>query len=614
MAESAKTVQIDSVSYPLFTDDRRTPAWSVVEQGEKVEWERKFGFLGGMGAYISRRPDDYLMLRNMDALTSPYLRLHPGKTQIDLVGLAVLARLPIYVITAQDSSGNNYAYLLTSRNAWKIDLSDNSTGTVKDFGANAICGRPAFFKGKWHIPLGASVDYVTLDSVAVGDAADSDTWTTVTNEKALHFATTQKDIQEMLARAYSTNLIDLSADGTTWNGDDFEVPTSAAISDLLSAQGELIVCSAESIFMMSEAGKAVRILQTISTGMAGGDVATDHLGSNSAQHGAYTYYPHPSGLWRFIGQVAQDTIGPEQENQFVNRALDGFQVFTTPSVGWNSVAPWGKWIYATFEDHLFSGKIRDDGRVTWHGATWVESSSFPIRCFVNEGPGVAAVPILWVAVTVSGVGIALNRFNLAQDGSLKDDLGTARGSSSTTHQAWFGEQRGRRKTQWRVMGVEVEGSSGATMPIRLSAHMDGAATATSIGSTITATGRHERAWTVGTNDFANFIIPTLDIITTGGFSASDPRIRTVFGWGLTPHVYRCVIDLRPDELAERAPQHDFQGALKLLRNMVNGPAVTIIEPDTEESFSGYIEGISEVSQDGGRIVTLFISTYEWYTS
>ena len=607
---AATHIQIDGKAFPLQTNDPKVSNWSIAERGQKVEFERKRGFLGGAGKYISERPDDYLMLQNMDSVTFPYLRLAPAQTKIDLTGLGLNAVHPVYTFAEQDGSSNSYAYVLNGQYAWKIDLSDNSTGTRKDFGAGAICGRPGLFKGKWHIPLGAAVDYVTLDTIAVGDAANSDTWTTVSSQKALHFATTQKTQQEMLARAYSTNLIDLSSNGTSWQGDDFEVPTTSDISDLLSAGGELVILSAEGMFLMNPDGQAVRVLQSFVTGLTGKDSRADFIGANSHQHGRFTYWAHSTGIHRFIAQTAQAPVGLDADEQWVNRTLDAYPFLLPATGGWRSVAVAGtKWLYATNFDKLFAGEILPDGKIKWHGCIWVEPDGDTIRVSVTEGQAVTSAPILWVADTSQD----MHKFTLAQDGSFRDALGTGRSTVSRTHRAWLGEVRAPRKAQWRVLWVEVEGDVGAQQPVQLGAHMDGAATSTAVGATITATGRTERAWTVGTSDFANFIIPVLKVATGASFGASeDLRIRAWGGWGLTPNIYRCMIDLRTEALSKSS--QDFKGALKLLRDMVNGVGVTVIEPETEESFTGYVEGMGLEMREDGAVVSLFIAAYEWNTS
>ncbi|MCH8031742.1 MAG: AI-2E family transporter, partial [Bacteroidetes bacterium] len=126
---------------------------------------------GGMGQVVRRRGDvqnRYHQADNMDLSTYPYMRLRP-RAPIDELSVTNLDpdAFPVYSFVAADSGGVNYLYLLNGRRSFKVDIDAGAVDETKDFGANAICGRPVLWKGTWYVPLGNSVDYVRLTTIAV---------------------------------------------------------------------------------------------------------------------------------------------------------------------------------------------------------------------------------------------------------------------------------------------------------------------------------------------------------------------------------------------------------------------------------------------------------------
>ena len=167
---------------------------------------------------------------------------------------------------------------------------------------------------------------------------------------------------------------------------------------------------------------------------------------------------------------------------------------------------------------------------------------------------------------------------MEEDGSLRSPLGTAHGSVNNKHEFWLpivdGESAlAQKNKQWRYMWAELEGGWDSDGPLQFQAHMDGAATPVDIGAVVEADGYVERAWVIGTNDRARYIIPKLEVQTGGGFSGDDRRIKAMGVEGMTPTVWKAEIDLTTNALADHGLE--LAAALKKLRDMKNGPEITI---------------------------------------
>jgi hypothetical protein len=602
----AEHITINGVEYPLM-EEGTTPAWQTAEQGQEIRWSRDFGFLGGMGAFTERRPDDYLFSNGIDTTTYPFLRLPPKRIDLGAAKLGQNGQLPVYMFRAQ--SNYNWVYVANGRYVYKFreDGSDLIYENLKTFASGAVCGRPALFKGTWYLPLGGAVFAKTLDTIA---SSGDDSWSDAgAGYYALHYAVVNHSGTTKLAVAggpdFTTalppgNEVGYSADGTvppsSFEANDSSIP----ISDLIGGN-ELIVIDASAVFRMDADGYVVKDIDFVGRHPN----ISAFPGSNSFMHGPYLYWPHISGLYRKVGQNAQP-IGPDADPQWVNRTLDGFtplQQGSNSTIMWSSVVVYGQWLYATYGRSLFAGLLNEDGTVRWHGVVYQASTASEVRCHITDGP------VLWL--TEAG---AVRRFALDTDGSMRAIDGN-RGEASTSYQFWGpvidgGPRLASKNKQWRKIGVELEGDWSAWRPLQLAAHMDGATTSTNVGSTFYVTGATEQSWTVGTTDTARYIIPTLKLTTTVGHVTGDPRIRRWWVEGVTPLTYAARLDLRAGTTGLR----DWEDRLKKLRDLRGGAAITIIPPKKNSGFTGYVrQSLQEVwdKEKNGYIVTALLERYDW---
>ena len=173
-----------------------------------------------MGNFAGPERNDYYIADGMDASVHPYLRPRP-EFDVDITGSGTIApdTFPVYTFIAEDSASVPYLYLLNGIHTYKFKISDMSLEERVSQGGSAVCGRPVLFKGKWYVPLGASVNYVQLATIAT--TGGSDTWTTITT-KALAFASAPHDgiARAAIAKpdskiAYSTDLADTTAEGAS---------------------------------------------------------------------------------------------------------------------------------------------------------------------------------------------------------------------------------------------------------------------------------------------------------------------------------------------------------------------------------------------------------------
>lgn len=596
------TIFIDNVEYPLASEDG---AYTTESQGQFVREEWRDGFLGGMGSFRRGAADDYLFGHNVDTTTFPYVRLHPGFTSISVASLGINANHPVYFFFDESANGGQFVYVLNGANSFKINLSDNSVEETKAFGSGT-CGRPVYFESKWFVALGASTVAQTLDTVA--NAGGTDTWTPL-DYVSHHFSKIIDPPDAKIVRVRTGHEIATSATGADLvsYGSPFEIGDSGHnITDMLEAQGELIVIRPDNLFKTDAQGNAIPLQEFVGNNPSKTNIA--FVGANSTQHGPYTYWAHTSGLYRVIGQQRFINIGPEGDSRWLNRTLDSFIPLITGGPGWLSVTTWGNWIYATNFRSLFAGEIIGDGLVRWHGVIYQDSSN-QIRCGITEGP------ILWVANTSQ----TLRRFTLNEDGSLRTSLGSSHGTINGTFRFWLPVVEGPREIasknkQWRYMWADLEGDWNGEVTLTLKAHLNGATTPTAVGSGITASGHSEQAWAVGTEDTARYIIPELSFVTTANYDTSDdPRV-TAFGVeGVTPSVYRAKLDIR-----QAHKSRGVTALMKTLRNLKNGPAVTIRDPIQKAvSFTGYIVGLRESSvgdESGpgmGFEVDVLIERFDW---
>jgi hypothetical protein len=597
-------IRINGEAYPCNE-------WRTEQSGRVIREDWEDGWLGGMGELNRKSPNRYYVSNGFDASTYPYLRLRPQiDASIPLSGFGANVNHGAFGFVEQGTGGTNYMYVLNGRYSWKLDI-DTPNFIVRkdhqDVGPVATCGRPAFFEGSWLVPLGVLHDADFLQNVAEGG---SDTWTTL-GATASHFANYQDGAVAKVARVTSVGghncQVSLSGNGTVW-ADDFEVGESTLVAaDMLTLQGELMIVRDDNLYRFTGDAVASEIVGFVGRQASNKSARANFDGVNSGQHGPYTFWVHSTGLWRIVGNAADD-IGPESNPEWTNLTLDGFTGFSSGS--WQSFAAWGRWAYATFFDSLYFGRIQNDGSILWHGVLFRQGSSV-LRVIIEENG-----PNLWVTDATNA---QIHKMSLDQDGSPKGTMGSKRGADSTKFQIWMARINGgsgslRELVQWRFMWIELENWT-STAPVQLGFHKDGSSTFTSLGSTVSTEGRNVVSWTPGTDDIAYEIQPSIKITTSGySPSSSDPRIRGFGVEGVTAQVYRVSVPLTAQELVSAPGNLGIPGSLKALRALRAAAPVSIQEPGMNDTFTGYVRDIEEQAlPDGEWLLTLRIERWDWRT-
>lgn len=604
MPHSLPDIAIDAKQYPC-------DSWAVV-QGERLteNWDK--GFARGAGLFTKDRSanDRYYVSDGIDATAEGYIRLHP---EID-VTLSVTSldatNNQMYGFLAESPNGGDFAYILHGRRAYKINLnnSPNTLETTFTFDSGAVCGDFADFEGDYYVGLGSSVNARKLTAIA-NAGAGADTWTDV-GVTALHFASLMKDGVAQLARAHTTNLVDLSSDGSSFAGDDFEVGSSStAITGLKTWLGELAVIKPDNVFRFDSEGSAHPVQEFVSRS----NIVT--AAGNSFVYGPYFYWAHHNALWLIESDRALP-IGPEAAQSYVDSRADS--TILSPS-SWLSVAASSRWIYATSFDMGWTGFIRADGTVLWHGVP-IHPNTSDSR-FVITGGGTGSKPVLW-----RGANNQIIRYSLIQDGSLRDLIqGTTQGhgTASTTYKfllpnTGFGRLE-KQKQLRRIAFITENMPASATCSIQAKVIRDRSSSAAeSVGSASTTTGKTEATFTSGTNDLCFEAMVELVWTTTSGYapSTSDPRVRAIVLEAVTASVYRVTIPLIPDRIKGR---RSIRRQLKDLRDLKSGATIVVRDPENPNStFNAQVVSVAEEAVPlgvgkVGYMVTVELERYDWGT-
>jgi hypothetical protein len=594
---------INSVTYAV-------DFWQTVQQGQILQEVWRDGFIGGANDYKRSARDTYQWTNEMDASRFPWMRLQPGRKATH-----VLANLdpqyPVYARIGTETGGSTkYVFVWNGRYGYKFSASMATLHTTKDFGAGAICGHPAFFEGVWNISLGATVTAVRLTTIGAG--AGADTYTAIPDSTvALHFAgPIQKDGLAQIARAHSTNNIDLSADTTVANGGfggDFEAGDSGIpISELDVIENELMIVKPDNIYRMDTGGNAYRVQGFISLPQI-----TAYDGSNSLVYGRMFFWAAAGGLWRADGSAAEP-IDPRADERWVTTPYLQDAYYT------GAVTALGRWLYWAVGNQLWFGYIRDGGTVHWHGS-------------VSGAIGRVRPQIVTADITVGPLLILAGSGNLyvwqlAQDGSMRTDLGVSRGAASILYDAAmpetdFGEPE--KIKQIRRAWIVAAGL-GATAPLTLYIARDRVSwgSANAVGAAITSAGYTERTMTPGTNDTAKVVSLLAEIATTAGYNPAalaDPRFSEIGIEAATAMVYQC--DIPVSNEGQNAISGVPATQLQALRNLRNGAHVTCSEPYLSDlsldTWTGKIVGHSERAlnpDDGygaGYMASLQIERFNW---
>lgn len=615
-------ITIDDIAYPCLR-------WGTVENVRVLERRYDQGFIGGVGIFseaVQTRPDQLYAAVNADISTFPYIRLLPRRITTDLTD-KIFGSNPTYMFVAEDANADEYLFIYGDRYAKKVYLHEpggdsllNTVASSKDFGAGAVCGRPVLFEGKWRIPLGDSVEWVTLTTVSDGGGADTYTGASAGgspagSRRATHFATGMQEGVAQIWRAHNNDADDApaagvkscrvssSADAITF-GASFEVgDTSLPITDLLSIAGELFIPKPDAPYRFSSdgGGNTFPIMEFVDkqqylSGYTGDD------GANSGCHGPYAYWTHSSGLWRVIGDNATP-VDPMSEPHFSGLSLaattagGGAGMLPSYYGRWLSATAYGHWMYATeAETGLWHGYINEDGTIRWLGTIFssdgTSKTAISRACVVTT----STAPILYVVDNNS----MLYRIDLQEDGSIRkvSTPGTNRGGDDeislvVAPETNFGEPE--KQKQVRMMWVNTDDMASA-FAIRCLVYRDRSTTPTQIGSDVASGGKQEESATPGSSDTFTDCHPALEL-DTGTFAEAteDPRIRS---WGIravTPHVYKAVIPVSPDGM--RGFSLSVKDALKKLRDLKSGASIDVREPTYNATFTGYIRDVRETVLD-----------------
>ena len=579
---------INAVEYPC-------EQWETVDRPRTLKESWRDGWIGGMGEYLRRHRDTFYISSNFDTSTYPFVRLRPLLNNSISINPTATSD-PIYGLVAEDSAGAEYLYIFGTKTVAeliKIKLSDHSSVETTTFGANSKAGRPAVFNGDIYLPLGDSVDAQKITTVSTGA---TDTFSTLTGDKALAFAVMNDEQTSKIWRASSTNKVDVSSTGATgsWggSGSQFDVgDTTLAINDMINFQGELLISKPDAPWRFggvsgdSLQGQAFPVIDLVGRSTS----LTGSFGSAMSAAGGFAYWGHGSGIWRIFGTSAKP-IDPLARPDWVGAALD-----TQVPVyfgQWDSVAIYGRWIYVTNVTDLFYGYIQEDGTVTWHGILY-NSTNF-LRCFIVGGE--TEGPALWV-VNSSGAasGGTAERINLQEDGSVRGIVTPAagRGSASLTAQIWmpnidFGEPNVEKQLSY--MAGEFDNiDSDTTVTFRV--HRDRSFSSDVVGSSFTSGGLVEQSWTAGTNDTFREVMASVRFVTGAGYSNKDPRCRSLTIGAVTPYVYKAVLPITPDGLDGFSSS--VESAHTTLTQLKSGASIAIRPPGFNTTFTGYIVAVRE---------------------
>jgi hypothetical protein len=474
-------------------------------------------------------------------------------------------------------------------------ITDVTTTTV----ASGVAGRPAKMNGKWYVPFGSGANARRLDD------SDTPTWADAGWE-ADHLATFQKGVQPTLARVNSTtqNTVELNDDtsgnvGDTWTNESEEVgDVSTKITDLMEAQGELLVAKEDGLYSFGSEAESFPVIPFLGRG----NIDPDN-GKGSFAFGDEIIYMSKGNLWRYrIGRGALP-IGLNTIRFW--RKLDG--IIDTPKSGRPvfGVHVEEYWYYLQNNgefSHLIQARKRREGDPAGHELIQHSVLTIPI----SKGLGVDRSNHLWT----KGASTAENDrdirvIDLAEDGSL--DIQNRKGQASFAHEIYFDERnpgRPQDKVQIRRYTVELEGDWDATTSLQLKLWLDNATSAVDVGSAITAAGMTTRNPTVGTSDTANRFRPQLTLTTNSSYTPrnSDPQILRVIIGIRFPEIIRIVVNAEPEAL--KAAGMSLFEVEQNLRRLQNQGVVTFREPGeyddptggtdlvTDRTFQGEIEAVT----------------------
>ena len=446
---------------------------------------------------------------------------------------------------------------------YTFDPDTGITLSATDTTASAVAGRPAKMNGNWYSPMGSAASAQKLTGVTWADVTG--TW------KADHLSTFQKGVTPTLARVNSTtqNTVELNADtgdvGDNWTNESEKVgDTSAKITELVEAQGQLYVCKEDNLYAFGTEAESFPVIPFIQRGKIDSD-----NGKGSFAFGDEIVYMSKGDLWRYrIGRGALP-IGLNTIRSW--RKIGSIADSSLPKTGRPAygVHVGEYWYYLQNEgqeSHLIQARKRREGDPEGHELIQHSVLSIPL----SKGLGVDSRNRLWIkGASLDETQRDIRVIQLAEDGSL--DIQNRKGQANEIHSINFDERnpgRPQDQAQLRHFTVELEGDWDSSTPLLVQVWRDDAISPESVpGGTITAAGVTTRNWTVGTNDTAYRFRPQLVVSTTSLYTPknSDPQVLRVIVGIRFPEIIRIVIPA-DEGVVEGDTELDVEQNLRRLQN------------------------------------------------
>ncbi len=464
---------------------------------------------------------------------------------------------------------------------------DSDTGLTleaTDTTASGAAGRPAKMNGNWYAPMGSGASAQKLTGVTWADVTG--TW------NADHLATFQKGVTPTLARVNATtqNTVELNADTgdvtDTWTNESEKVgDTSTKITDLVEAQGQLMVAKEDTLYRFGSEAESFSVIPFLDRGKVDPD-----NGKGMDAFGDEVVYPSKGNLWRHkLGggslPIGVNTIAGWRKVSAISTPKDGRHTFEIHVEGYR---------YTLLNDGQQSHLLqRRGGSNIFHSVLTIP---------LSKGMGVDSKKRLWLkGASTDESERDIRVIQLADDGSLdvenrKGQVGDA-GPFSGIHDIYFDERnpgRPQDQVQLRRFTVELEGDWSTDATLTLAVWRDNNTSAETVGTAITAAGVTTRTWTIGTNDTAFRFRLQLRAATSSFYSpkSSQPDVLRVIVGIHFPEIIRIVIPADDGVLKDYSlTAIDTEQNLQRLQNQ---GTVTFLRPDTNTTFSAEIFEVTDV--------------------
>ena len=483
-------------------------------------------------------------------------------------------------IKPASTSSRSVMFLSDETKIFKYTYDDDTGLTLDatDTTASAVAGRPAKVNGNWYSPMGSGASAQKLTGITWADVTG--TW------KADHLVTYQKGVTPTVARVNSTtqNQVDFNEDTgditDTWaNGQKFG-DSSAKITELLEAEGQLIVCKENTVFDAGVEAESRVVIPFLDRGKIDAD-----NGKGSFAFGDEVVYMSKGDLWRYRINRGALPIGLNTVRSFRKIAAIPTPKSGRPAFG---VHVGEYWYYLQNEgqlSHLIQARKRREGDPEGHELIQHSVLTIPL----SKGLGADSKSRLWIkGASTDETTRDVRVIQLADDGSL--DVQNRKGQNNSDHDIYFDERnpgRPQDQVQLRHFTVELEGDWNVAATLALKVWRDNGTSAESVGSAITA-GVTTAKWTVGTNDTAFRFRPQLTATT----SFYNPKISD-------PQVLRVIVGIRFPEIVRIViPAKDAPGITALdieqnLRRLQNQGVVTFRRPGDIATFSAEVFSVTD---------------------